>query len=255
LKLDYPENFEELFGRGIHATIKNKKYFFGKLKYIAEQHITIDENMKKNHAVFQEEGRTAVYLGDDKSLLGYIMFSDIVRPETRDMFASIEKHNIPNIIMLTGDKESVAGNIARKVGITEYHAELLPEQKVEWIKKIQKKYGPAAMVGDGVNDAPAMAISAVGIAMAAHGATVASETGDVVVVVNNVHRVHDVLHITQRSMKIAKQGIWFGMGVGTLLMILALLGYIAPVPGAITQEVLDVVVIINALKITFEKVA
>jgi P-type E1-E2 ATPase len=157
--------------------------------------------------------------------------------------------------MLTGDKESVAGNIARKVGITEYHAELLPEQKVEWIKKIQKKYGPAAMVGDGVNDAPAMAISAVGIAMAAHGATVASETGDVVVVVNNVHRVHDVLHITQRSMKIAKQGIWFGMGVGTLLMILALLGYIAPVPGAITQEVLDVVVIINALKITFEKVA
>jgi heavy metal translocating P-type ATPase len=254
LELDYPENFEEVFGQGVKAKLKNQIYYFGKLKYIISHNVAVKKDIEKVHEIFQQQGKTAVYLSDDKNLLGYIVFADIVRPETKTMFESIKEHNVPRLIMLTGDKQAVAENIAKSVGITEFQAELLPEQKVEWLKKIQQEVGPMAMVGDGVNDAPALAVASVGIAMASHGATAASETGDVVIMVNNMHRVHDALHIAQSAMKLAKQGIFFGMGASVILMILALLGYITPIYGALMQEALDVIVIINALRINFQKI-
>lgn len=254
LELDYPNNFEEVFGQGVKAQLKNQTYFFGKLKYINDQKININQEIEKEHELFQQQGKTAVYLSDDKNLLGYVVFADIIRPETKMMFESIREHNISKMVMLTGDKKSVAENIAKSVGITDYQAELSPEQKVEWLKKLQKEYGPMAMVGDGVNDAPALAIASVGIAMASHGATAASETGDIVIMVNNMHRVHDALHIAQSAMKLAKQGIFVGMGFSIILMIFALFGYIAPIFGAIMQEFLDVAVILNALRLNFEKI-
>ncbi|MEI8175012.1 MAG: heavy metal translocating P-type ATPase [bacterium] len=254
LELDYPESFEEVFGQGVKAKIKDQIYFFGKLKYIIDQNIIVKKEVGKMHEVFQQQSKTVVYLSNDKNLLGYIIFADIIRPETKLMFKSIKEHDVSRLIMLTGDKKAVAENIANAVGITEFQAELLPEQKVEWLKKIQKEYGPMAMVGDGVNDAPALAIASVGIAMASHGATVASEVGDVVIMVNNIERVHDALHIAQNVMKLAKQGIFFGMGVSIILMIFALFGYISPIFGALAQEVLDVIVIINALRLNFQKI-
>ena len=254
LELDYPEDFEETFGQGVKAKIKNNIYFLGKLKYISDNKININQAVEKKHAVFQQEGKTAVYLSDEKNLLGYIVFADIIRPETKLMFDSIKEHNVSRLIMLTGDKKAVAENIAKSVGITEFQAELLPEQKVEWLHKIQREYGPVAMVGDGVNDAPALATASVGIAMAYNGATAASETGDVVIMVNNMQRVHDALHIAQNVMTLAKQSIFFGMGISTMLMIFALFGYVTPIFGAILQEVLDITVIINVLRINFQAI-
>lgn len=255
LALDYPQEFREVFGQGVAARIKNQPYFFGKMRYIAAQKISISPGVAKQYEDFQHQGKMVVYLSTDKQLLGYIVFADVVRPETKAMFALIARHAISKVIMLTGDKQSVADTIAKSVGVSEYHAELLPEDKADLMAMIRKKYGPVAMVGDGVNDAPAMAVADVGIAIADHGATAASEASDVVIMVGNMNRVHDVIHIAQRTMKIAKQGIWFGMGVSMILMVLALLGYVAPVPGALMQEVLDVVVIANALRIHFEKIS
>lgn len=254
LELDYPESFEEFFGQGVKGKLKDQLYFFGKLKYIASQGVIIKKEIEDRHKIFQQEGNTAVYLSTEKELLGYIIFADIIRPETKTMFESIRDHDVSKMIMLTGDKQAVAENIAKSIGITEFQAELLPEQKVEWLKKIQEQYGPMAMVGDGINDAPALAVASVGIAMASHGATAASETGDVVIMVNNINRVHDALHIAQSAMRLAKQGIFFGMGVSMILMVFALLGYITPVFGALAQEILDVIVIINALRLNFQKV-
>jgi heavy metal translocating P-type ATPase len=254
LELAYPKNFDETVGQGVKAEIKGVPYFFGKLKFIAKQGVRIGKKIERGREVFQREGRTAVYLSSGKKLLGYIVFADIIRPETKATFASIKEHDVPRVVMLTGDKQAVAESIAKSVGIKEYQAELLPEEKVEWLKKAQKAYGPMAMVGDGVNDAPALAVASVGIAMASYGATAASETGDVVIMVNNMNRVHDALHIAQSAMRLAKQGIFVGMGASVILMVLALQGYITPVAGAIMQEILDAAVIINALRLNFEKI-
>lgn len=254
LELDYPDQFEEFFGQGVKGSLKHKSYFFGKLKFIVEQGIPIDKEIELHHKEFQSQGKTAVYLSDNEQLLGYVMFADIIRPETKAMFELIKKHSIQNLIMLTGDKKSVAEHIAEELGITEYKAELLPEQKVASIKQLQKKYGPVAMVGDGVNDAPALAIASVGIAMASHGASAASETSDVVIMVNDMHRVHDAIHIAQSAIRLAKEGIFSGMGISLILMVLALLGHITPVLGAILQEILDAAVILNALRLNFEKI-
>jgi P-type E1-E2 ATPase len=170
------------------------------------------------------------------------------------MFKSLEKHNLSKIIMLTGDKKTVAENIARSVGIRDFRAELLPEQKVEALKEIQKEFGPMAMVGDGVNDAPALAIASVGIAMGSHGATAASEAGDVVIMVNDIHRVHDAVHVAQGAMRLAKQGIYLGMGTSLTLIVFAVFGLITPIAGAVMQEILDAVVILNALRVNFQKI-
>jgi heavy metal translocating P-type ATPase len=252
--LEYPEKFEELFGQGVTASLKGKKYVFGKLTFLKEQKIKIDESITKHHQTFQAEGKTAVYLGDEHALLGYVVFADIVRPETKTMFSSLKEHNLNKIIMLTGDKQAVAKTIASNVGIMEYRAELLPEEKVAELKKIQNEYGPMAMIGDGVNDAPALAIASVGIALGSHGATAASEAGDIVIMVNDIHRVHDAVHIAQNAMKLAKQGIVFGMGTSLLLIIFACFGLISPIAGAVMQELLDAVVILNALRVNFQKI-
>lgn len=253
--LSYPQNFEEVFGQGVSATLKGKPYLLGRISYLKRHRIAIGKKIQKGLEALQEEGKAIMYVSNRKKLLGHITFSDAIRPETKAAFAQIKKHRIPNIVMLTGDKQSVAEQVARQIGITQYHAELLPEQKETWVKAIQAQYGLAAMVGDGINDAPALASSAVGIAMAGHGATVASETSDIVIMTNSMWRVHDALHIAHRSIAIAKQGIVVGMAVSAVLMVLALQGYIAPIPGAVLQEILDVAIIINALKLNVEKIA
>ena len=156
--------------------------------------------------------------------------------------------------MLTGDKKAVAENIAKNIGIKEFRAELLPEQKVQELINIQKEIGPVAMIGDGVNDAPALAIASVGIAMGSHGATAASEAGDVVIMVNDIHRVHDAVHVSQGAMRLAKQGIFIGMGTSLTLIVFACFGFISPIAGALMQEILDAVVILNALRVNFQAI-
>ena len=254
LELEYPEKFEEQFGRGVTALLGGKTYYFGKLAFLKENNISFRQEISEHHKQFQDLGQTAVYLADDKDLLGFIVFADVVRDETRHMFEMVAKHRLTHTIMLTGDKESVAKNIAQNVGITDYRAELLPEQKVAAVKDLQTKYGPMAMVGDGVNDAPALVAASVGIAMGSHGATAASDASDVVIMVNDIERVHDAIHVAQNAMRLAKQSIFFGMGASLLFILFAVFGLITPIFGAVLQELLDVVAITNALRVNFQKI-
>lgn len=157
--------------------------------------------------------------------------------------------------MLTGDKAPVAKKIAAQLGINDFRAELLPEDKVLEVKKIRNDFSPVAMVGDGINDAPALAAADVGIALAFHGSSASSESADIVIMQNNLMRVHDAVHIAQSTMRIAKQSIFIGLGLSFVLMIIAAFGYILPVYGALLQEAIDVAVILNALRVNFEKVA
>jgi P-type E1-E2 ATPase len=150
--------------------------------------------------------------------------------------------------MLTGDNWNNAEDIARRAGITTVYANLLPEQKVALVKKAKDQFENVIMVGDGINDAPALATATTGISMGAKGTAISAETSDVVLLVDDVTRVTDAVEISQHTIKIAKQGIFIGLGASFALMGVASLGYIEPEYGALLQEVLDVTVIINALR-------
>ncbi|HET7336285.1 MAG TPA: HAD-IC family P-type ATPase, partial [Candidatus Nitrosotalea sp.] len=152
------------------------------------------------------------------------------------------------VIMLTGDNLDNARNIAQQAGITDLDANLLPEQKVIAVKKLKQQFENVVMTGDGINDAPALAASTVGIAMGAHGTAISAEAADIVLLVDDISKVSTVIEISQRTLRIAKQSIFIGLGVSFVFMAIASLGYIPPAIGALLQEVLDVGVILNAVR-------
>jgi P-type E1-E2 ATPase len=152
--------------------------------------------------------------------------------------------------MLSGDRRSVAERIGRELGIDRVYAEQSPGDKLEVVRRIgaDRALRPVIMVGDGVNDAPALAIADLGIAMGAAGATVSSETADAVITVDRVDRVADAVHAGRRALHIARQSVLTGMGLSMVAMAVAAAGYLPPVAGALFQEVIDLAVILNALR-------
>ena len=173
----------------------------------------------------------------------------------KELFSDLSLLGIQRIVMLTGDKAKVALKLAASVGIPEadVRAECLPEDKVRFVRELRETLAPVVMVGDGVNDAPAIAAADIGIAMGSHGATASSEAGDIVILLERLDRVGEALCIGHTVLRIAKESIFIGMGLSIVLMVLASLGYIRPVYGALLQEIIDVIVILNALRTLFVK--
>jgi P-type E1-E2 ATPase len=151
---------------------------------------------------------------------------------------------------VTGDRAAVADEVGARLGVDKVYAEHSPEEKLDVVRAMQRssELSPVLMVGDGINDAPALALADVGIAMGAAGATAASETADAVIVLDRVDRVADAVRIGRRSLHIARQSVLFGMGLSGILMCFAAVGLIQPVLGALLQEGIDVAVILNALR-------
>lgn len=254
IDLTMPEDFSENFGNGVSGNILNKKLFFGKLKFLEKNNITISKEIFDQHLIYQNSGKIAVYLSDSKNILGIIVFADIVRPEIKHLFKDLKENGLKNLVMLTGDKKNVAEIIAKDLGIQDVHAEALPEDKVFEVKDHKKQFGKVAMIGDGINDAPALAVADVGIALGGHGGSASSDSGDIVIMVDDLTRVGEAYKISKKVLSIAKQGIFVGIGVSVLFMLIAAFGYISPVYGALLQEGLDIVVILNALRVLFYKV-
>lgn len=254
LSLDFPDAFQETFGQGVRGKINNIDYIFGKLAFLQEEGVIADQKILEEHKNLQNQGRIAVYLSANKKLIGSVIFADVIRPEIKQLFLDMKNQGMEKIVMLTGDKKNVAHLIGKQLGLTDIHAECLPEQKVIEVQEHKKEFGSVAMVGDGVNDAPALATADVGIAIGGHGSTASSESGDIVITGDNLTRVGQALKIARETIKIAKQSIFFGMGVSVILMVIAAFGHIIPVYGALLQEGLDVIVILNALRVNFIKI-
>jgi P-type E1-E2 ATPase len=155
---------------------------------------------------------------------------------------------VSDTIMLTGDDQASAEAIAAEAGIRTVRANLLPADKVAALHDLKGRYGTVVMVGDGINDAPALASATVGIAMGAHGTAVSADAADIVLLVDDIGRVGDAMVISRRMRSIALQSIGFGLGVSFVLMVIASLGHISPTAGAVMQEALDAAVILNALR-------
>ncbi|MEY2671947.1 MAG: hypothetical protein RL687_364, partial [Candidatus Parcubacteria bacterium] len=247
-KLIYPNDFKEIFGDGVTGTIEGKKYYFGKLAFLSKNGIKVADDLNKEYLKTRDEGIIPVYLGSGDDLLGAIFFKDEVRPEARKVFSDLSTLGIKRFMLLSGDKESVASGVAASMKINEYKAECLPDEKLIVIKDLQKSGLKVAMIGDGVNDAPALAQSDAGIALGAHGATAASESADIVIVSGSIDKVPEAYKISIRTVKVAREGIFIGIGLSVVCMFFALFGHLAPLYGALIQEGIDIIVILYALR-------
>lgn len=176
--------------------------------------------------------------------------ADEVRPDALHIVERLRAQGVRHVAMASGDRRSVAERAGRELGVDRVFAELTPEGKVEVLRTLRAdpQLCPAVMVGDGVNDAPALAMADVGVAMAAGGATISSETADPVITVDRIDRVTDAIGIGRRSLRIARQSVLVGMGLSIAAMLVAAAGYLPPVAGALFQEVIDLAVILNALR-------
>jgi P-type E1-E2 ATPase len=186
----------------------------------------------------------------DGRAAGAIEMADVVRPDASRLVARLRRAGVEEIALVTGDDADTAGEVARRVGVGRVHAEQTPESKLAIVRDERERAGRGGvvMVGDGVNDAPALAIADVGIAMGSAGATASSEAADAVIVDDRVERVADAVEIGRRSLGIARQSVVVGMAMSFAAMVAAAAGFIPPLAGALLQEGIDVAVIANALR-------
>lgn len=202
----------------------------------------------------ETQGRTVVVLGDEVPW-GLIAIADTVRPEAAAAVARLKATGIERVVLLTGDNSSVAHALGDALGVDEIRAELLPHQKVEAIKDLQQRYGPVAMVGDGVNDAPALATAALGVAMGAAGTDVALESADVLLMGDDLGRLPMALALARRSRTIIRQNLAFAFAVMATLMVLAIGGTIALPLGVVGHEGSTLIVVANGLRLLVRRMA
>jgi P-type E1-E2 ATPase len=195
-------------------------------------------------------GQSEILVGVDGRVTAVLVMGDRLREDADDLVTGLRETGIQHVAVVTGDREAIAEDVGRRVGVDRVYGEQSPEDKLEVVRTLQTspELRPVVMVGDGINDAPALALADVGIAMGAAGATVSSETADAVIVVDRVERVAEALRIGRRSLGIARESVLVGIGLSLVAMCFAAFGFIAPVAGALLQEVIDVAVILNALR-------
>lgn len=227
-------DLKEISGQGITATVDGRQVKVGNARFIDVPEAKTDT--------------TAIYVAIDEKYAGTIYFSDTIRPEASKTIARLKAQGITDLLIVTGDGRTVAEAIAEEVGLTEVHARCLPQDKLTILTSIPKEKRPVTMVGDGVNDAPALTVADVGIAMGAHGSTAASESADVVILKDDLERVAEAVMISRETMKVAKQSVLIGIFVCVFLMIVASTGVIPALFGAMLQEVVDTVSILSALR-------
>jgi soluble P-type ATPase len=195
------------------------------------------------------EGATGVYVGVDGELVGALVLDDPIRPETPRVIRSLRRAGVRRMVMVTGDQYGVADMVAAAIGVDAVLAERTPADKVDAVAEERADAdGILVMVGDGINDAPALASADVGVAMGARGATASSEAADIVITVDRLDRLPEAIRIAARSRSIALQSVIAGMGMSLVAMLVATTGALPPVVGAMIQEAIDVIVILNALR-------
>ncbi len=241
LKLPKIKQLKESAGYCLSAQVGPKTVLIGKLDFLRDNKIEIPKSFD-----IKKFDSTLTCLAVDNKLAGVISFTDEVRPESKSMLTKLKQLGIKNILMVTGDNQIAASKIAKKLGISEVVSQALPADKVMAIKAANPK--PIAFVGDGVNDAPVLTAADIGIALGARGSTAASESADVVIMLDDVAHVSQALEIAKRTFSIAKQAILIGIGLSIILQLIFFTGRFRPVYGAAIQELVDVAVIFIALR-------
>ena len=251
-EIKIPEEFKMIPGRGVIAKVNNKKILAG------NKHLLLDEKIKREdirfiREKFRNQGKSIIYVAIDNKIGGYIILSDTLREESISMIESIKNLGI-SPVLLTGDNKYVASRVAKQVKIEEVKAECFPQDKLNLIDEYEKNNKMVCMVGDGINDAPALKKSFVGIAMGNVGSDIAVDAADIVLVRDDINNLPHLLKISKRMMKTIKVNLIFSMTLNFVAVILAMTGLLGPVVGALVHNVGSVIVIINsALLLKYNK--
>lgn len=247
-KVDPARNLKAIIARGIEADYANDHVYIGNPALFEERNIEVPQEVKKRVAELEADGNTTMLASRAGRLAGIIAMKDTAREEAFESLERIKGMNIQHMVMLSGDNQNVADSIARETGLTEAYGNLMPEEKVEAIERLRQKYGSVAMVGDGVNDAPAMAKSNVGIAMGAAGSPLALETADVALMADNLANLPFAIGLSKKSKSVIRQNLIISIGMVFILIPLTI-GGLPIAPAVIGHEGSTMVVVLNALRL------
>ncbi|MFG3613346.1 heavy metal translocating P-type ATPase [Rummeliibacillus stabekisii] len=241
--------FTAITGKGIKGEIDGTLYYIGSPKLFQELNVAISENLESKILKLQNEGKTAMILGTEKEILAVIAVADEVRESSQEIIKKLHNMGVKKTIMLTGDNKGTANAIGHHVGVSEIQAELMPEDKLSYIKQLRKDYGNVAMVGDGVNDAPALAASNVGIAMGGAGTDTALETADVALMADDLRKLPFTIKLSRKALNIIKANIAFAILIKLAALLLVIPGWLTLWIAIISDMGATLLVALNGLRL------
>lgn len=247
--LTLPSSADIITGQGLKAVVEGNTIIIGNRKILQENGLEIPQEIAEYIAKEEAEGQTAVVIANPEKILGVISIADTLRESTIQLVKRLKGSGIRKIVMLTGDNQRAAAAIAKKIGLDDYYAELLPEDKVRILQELQTKYGTAAMVGDGVNDAPALASADLGIAIGGAGTDVAMETADMVLMSDEIDKLSYAIGLSRATVRNMKQNIWFAVTVVIVLLIGVLAKVVFLASGMLVHILSVLIVIVNAIRL------
>jgi heavy metal translocating P-type ATPase len=250
IELPPGENVIEAPGQGVSGQVEGQQVTVGGWSFVVHRHPAAKLPLQGLLTQIPGAGLRA-YVTVNGQGAGLIEYADRLRPELVGFIPELRSLGLSKIVLLSGDDQANATAVARAVGIEEAHGDLLPEEKVAYVQRLMKEGERVLMVGDGTNDAPALSTATVGIALASGGGGISAEAADAVILADDPSRVAEAITISRRTLRLARQSIWAGLGLSGAAMVVASFGYIPPVAGALLQEAIDVAVILNALRAAF----
>ncbi|SFE79399.1 Cd2+/Zn2+-exporting ATPase [Bacillus sp. OV194] len=246
------ELYKSIVGKGVQAAIDGVNYYAGNLTLFKEMTVSLDQ-LNQNVLELQNQGKTIVIIGTEQKIIGLIAVSDTIRESTISSLKALKERGIRETVMLTGDNEGTAKMIASEANVSRYFAELLPEDKVTAIKKLQSEGYKVAMVGDGINDAPALAAADLGIAMGGAGTDTAMETADIVLMADNLDKLPHTMKLSKNALSIIKQNIWFSIIIKAIALGLIFPGWLTLWIAVLSDTGAALIVILNALRLLKDK--
>jgi Cd2+/Zn2+-exporting ATPase len=216
---------------------------------MADHAVEMTESLRTHIAEHHDEGHTTVMVAHDGKVCGTICVSDTVRAKADEAIANLRKLGIEKVVMLTGDNQRVAMRIGGDLGVDEVKAEVLPEQKAQHIETLKAGRPGVAMVGDGINDAPALAVADVGIAMGVTGTDVAHEAADIALMADDLSKISFAVGLSRQALSIIRQGLYFSLIYNSVMVFSAAEGHLGMIGGAIAHQISSVLVILNAMRL------
>jgi len=241
-------SFTMSVGRGVIAVINGVKLYCGHERFLEEHNIIVDERVQQNVNTYRNEGKVSVIIADKDHIIGVIVLSDTMRQDTADMLSAVSSLAMKTVL-LTGDSKETATYIGKKAGISEIHAELLPGEKVSIIEELQGKHHKVCMVGDGINDAPAMKTADVSIAMGSIGSDIAIETADIALMSEDLSKIPYIKRLSDATIRTIKFSIALSMAINCIAIILSLLEVLTPTTGALVHNVGSCLVVLIAARL------